>query len=172
VRVVGPLGGAFELPMPGERAVLVGGGTGIASLYDLAAHAAQKGPVLVLLGARRAADLMGEADFAALGVPLRVATEDGSAGERGLVTDLVPAALAAAGPVRVYACGPTPMMRRAAEIAREHGVPCVVSLENRMACGFGICLGCAVPWAAGGFALVCRDGPVFDASALAWPGLP
>jgi dihydroorotate dehydrogenase electron transfer subunit len=64
------------------------------------------------------------------------------------------------------------MMRRAAEIARQHGVPCVVSLENRMACGFGICLGCAVPWAGGGFALVCRDGPVFAAEALAWPGLP
>jgi dihydroorotate dehydrogenase electron transfer subunit len=172
VRVVGPLGRPFEPPAPGERAVLVGGGTGIASLHDLAVRAAARGPVLVLLGARRAGDLMGEADFAALGVELRIATEDGSAGERALVTELLPAALAAPGPARVYACGPTPMMRRAAEIARQHGVPCVVSLENRMACGFGICLGCAVPWAAGGFALVCRDGPVFAAETLAWPGLP
>jgi dihydroorotate dehydrogenase electron transfer subunit len=105
-------------------------------------------------------------------VDLRIATEDGSTGQRGLVTELLPGALEAAGPVRVYACGPTAMMRRAAEITRERAVPCVVSLENRMACGFGICLGCAVPRAEGGFALVCRDGPVFAAEALAWPALP
>jgi dihydroorotate dehydrogenase electron transfer subunit len=172
VRVVGPLGRPFRAPAAGERAVLVGGGTGIASLLDLAARAARRGAVTVLLGARCAGDLMGQDDFAALGVDLRIATEDGSTGQRGLVTELLPGALEAAGPVRVYACGPTAMMRRAAEITRERAVPCVVSLENRMACGFGICLGCAVPRAEGGFALVCRDGPVFAAEALAWPALP
>ena len=73
---------------------------------------------------------------------------------------------------RLYVCGPTPMMRRCAEIAAERGAPCVVSLENNMACGFGVCLGCAAPLAGGGFALVCRDGPMFDAGAIAWEGLP
>jgi dihydroorotate dehydrogenase electron transfer subunit len=63
------------------------------------------------------------------------------------------------------------MMRRAAEIAAARGCPCVVSLENPMACGFGVCLGCAAPLRAGGFALVCRDGPAFDASAIDWEGL-
>jgi dihydroorotate dehydrogenase electron transfer subunit len=168
LRVVGPLGRAFPLPAPGERAVLVAGGTGIASVYELAARSAPA--ATVLLGARTASDLMGQRDFAALGVELRLATEDGSHGTRGLVTDLLESALA--GPARVYACGPKPMLEAVARIAAARGRPCVVSLENRMACGFGVCLGCAAPLAAGGYALVCRDGPAFDAAAIAWAGLP
>jgi dihydroorotate dehydrogenase electron transfer subunit len=171
VRLVGPLGTPFRLPDARERAVLAGGGTGIASLYELARRACERGPVAVLLGARTAGDLMGRDDFAALGVDLRVATEDGSAGRRGLVTELLEDALAE-GPARVYACGPTAMMRRAAALAASAGRLCSVSLENRMACGFGVCLGCAVPRAGGGFALVCRDGPVFDAAGVAWAGVP
>jgi dihydroorotate dehydrogenase electron transfer subunit len=174
VRLVGPLGIGFPVPGVGQRALLVGGGTGIASLHDLAAAARARGPVAVLLGARTASDLMGRADFAALGVELRLATEDGSAGRQGLVTALLEEALAesGAGDSRVYACGPTAMMRRAAEIAASRGRSCVVSLENRMACGFGVCLGCAVPRAGGGFALVCRDGPVLDAAAVRWEAVP
>jgi dihydroorotate dehydrogenase electron transfer subunit len=171
VRVVGPLGRGFPLPPDGARALLVGGGTGIASLYELAARLSRRGPVAVLYGARRAADLMGAADFEALPVELRLATEDGSRGTRGLVTVLLEAALGEGAPARVYACGPTPMMRRAAELARARGSACWVSLENPMACGFGVCLGCAAPRAGGGFALVCRDGPMFEAAALAWEGL-
>lgn len=171
VRAVGPLGRGFPLPEPAERAVLVGGGTGIASLFDLAARAREQGPVTVLLGARSASELMAVDAFRALGVALELATDDGSAGRRGLVTELLPAALAE-GRARVYACGPTPMMRRAAELAAAAGKPCLASLENRMACGFGVCLGCAVPRASGGYALVCRDGPVFSAEGLRWEGLP
>lgn len=174
VRVVGPLGVPFTLPGAGVRALLVGGGTGIASLYELAAQARACGPVVVLLGARRAGDLMGASDFAALGVALRIATEDGSRGSRGLVTALLEVALDEPGAAEtvVYACGPTPMMRRAAEIAAARGIRCEVSLENRMACGFGVCLGCAVPRADGTIALVCRDGPVFEAGAVGWAGVP
>lgn len=172
LRLVGPLGRGFPEPAPGERALLVGGGTGIASLHELAARAAARGPAAVLLGARRADDLMGRADFEALGVELRLATEDGSAGTRGLVTALLEAALREPGPARVYACGPTPMMEAAARLAAAAQAPCLVSLENRMACGFGVCLGCAVPRADEGFDLVCRDGPVFPAEALRWEGVP
>jgi dihydroorotate dehydrogenase electron transfer subunit len=171
VRVVGPLGRGFTLPTPERRALLVGGGTGIASLFDLAARARAYGPVAVLLGARSAPDLMAEDDSRALGVELQLATEDGSAGRRGLVTELLEEALAGS-PAHVYACGPTAMMRRAAELAERAGAACSASLENRMACGFGICLGCAVPRRGGGYALVCRDGPVLGAEALAWDGLP
>ncbi|HTY19299.1 MAG TPA: dihydroorotate dehydrogenase electron transfer subunit [Myxococcota bacterium] len=171
VRMVGPLGVAFPLPRAGERAILVGGGTGIASLYELALRARERAPVAVLLGARTTSDLMGRSDFEALGVELRVATEDGGSGARGLVTELLEAALAE-GPAQVYACGPTPMMRRAAELAAGRGRRCMVSLENHMACGFGVCLGCAVPRDGGGFALVCRDGPVLDAGSVAWAGVP
>jgi len=172
VALVGPLGRSFDLPASGERAILVAGGTGIASVYELAARARVNAAVSVLLGARTRQDLMGVEDFDALAVGLRLATEDGSAGERGLVTALLEAALAEGGSARVYVCGPTPMMRRCAEISAAHGRPCVVSLENNMACGFGVCLGCASPLSAGGFALVCRDGPMFDAERVAWEGLP
>jgi len=173
VGLVGPLGRGFPVADPAERALLVAGGTGIASIYALGKRIrAAGGQVRVLLGARAVDDLMGEADFASSGLPLRIATEDGSRGERGLVTDLLEQELEDAGRTRVYACGPTPMMRRAAEIARGAGAPCLVSLENPMACGFGVCLGCAAPLVEGGFALVCRDGPVFDAERIDWEGLP
>jgi dihydroorotate dehydrogenase electron transfer subunit len=173
VELVGPLGRPFSEPGRAEHPVLVAGGTGLASIYALASRLSARGrSVEVLLGARTAADLMGQRDFAELGVTLRTATEDGSRGHRGVVTELLAPALEAAGEARVYACGPTGMMRRCAEIAAARGRPCTVSLENPMACGFGVCLGCAAPLRAGGFALVCRDGPVFEASAVDWEGLP
>jgi dihydroorotate dehydrogenase electron transfer subunit len=179
IGLVGPLGRGFGTdpgPTPGaRRALLVGGGTGIASLYELAARLASPAEgaardVRVLLGARTGDDAMGIDDFDGLGVRLELATEDGSRGERGLVTALLERALRE-GPAVVYACGPTSMMRRAAELAAATGQRCLVSLENPMACGFGVCLGCAAPRVDGGFSLVCRDGPVFDAAAIAWEKL-
>ena len=174
MRVVGPLGRGFQEPGAGERALLVAGGTGVASIRELAARCgAQAGPKpRVLLGARSSVDLMGLSDFEALEVPLEVSTEDGSLGRQGRVTDLLEDVLAGGEPFRVFCCGPTPMMRRVAELAEAAGRPCMVSLENPMACGFGVCLGCAAPMRAGGYALVCREGPVFAASDLSWEGLP
>lgn len=171
VGVVGPLGEGFPAPAPGTLALLVGGGTGVASLYELAAREAGRSHMAVLLGARSLPDLMGHEDFAALPLELLIATEDGSAGESGLVTQLLERRLTGAD-ATVYACGPTPMMRRAAELAATRGADCFVSLENHMACGFGVCLGCAVPRREGGYGLVCRDGPVFDARAVDWAGVP
>jgi dihydroorotate dehydrogenase electron transfer subunit len=171
IRVVGPLGEGFRPPGDAEHAILVGGGTGIASLFELASSAG--GRVTVILGARSADALMAVEDFEKLEVDLRVCTEDGSQGQRGLVTDVLSELLEASdGAARVYACGPTPMMQRCAEIAEQLSTPCQVSLENGMACGFGVCLGCAVPLAEGGYALVCRQGPVFESEELAWEGLP
>lgn len=172
VAVVGPLGTPFPDPPAGACAVIAAGGTGIASVYELATRLHARGVrVAVLLGARSARDLMGEADFAASGVPLAIATEDGTRGVRGLVTDLLDDALAGAGSAAVYACGPTPMMAAVARQAEARGAACWVSLENPMACGFGVCLGCAAPLRSGGFALVCRDGPVLPAHEVAWEGL-
>lgn len=170
VRIVGPLGRGFPLPAPGAEALLVGGGTGIASLFELARRSAGPASVRVLLGARSADDLMGRRDFASLDVELRVATEDGSEGRCGLATELLEPLLHAS--TIVYACGPTAMLRRAAELARAARARAFVSLENTMACGFGVCLGCAVPSRVGGYALVCRAGPVFAAEEVAWEGLP
>ena len=173
VTVVGPLGTPFPDPPPGARAVIAAGGTGIASVYELAARLHARGVrTAVLLGSRSARDLMGESDFAASGVPLAIATEDGSRGARGLVTDLLDDALAGAQPTAVYACGPTRMMAAVARVAEQRGITCWASLENPMACGFGVCLGCAAPLRSGGFALVCRDGPVLPAHDVAWESLP
>jgi dihydroorotate dehydrogenase electron transfer subunit len=173
VGVVGPLGTPFPDPEPGARAVIAAGGTGIASVYELSVGLRDRGfAVRVLLGARSAGDLMGEADFAASGIDLAVATEDGSRGTRGLVTDLLAGALSGADAAVVYACGPTPMMAAIARIAAQRELPCYASLENPMACGFGVCLGCAAPLRTGGFALVCRDGPVLPAHEVAWESMP
>jgi dihydroorotate dehydrogenase electron transfer subunit len=171
VRVVGPLGQPFPMPEPGSRVVIVGGGTGIASLYGLVRGSAGA-DVTVILGARTPGELMAREDFEALDIDLVLTTEDGGAGEQGLVTAPLERALLAGGVSRVYSCGPTPMMRRCAELAAEHDVTCLVSLENNMACGFGVCLGCAAPRPDGHYALVCRDGPVFDAREIHWEGLP
>ncbi|MDJ0786548.1 MAG: dihydroorotate dehydrogenase electron transfer subunit [Myxococcota bacterium] len=171
--LVGPLGVPFPMPQPGEEAVLVGGGTGIASLFELARTLRDAGaPLRVLLGARSQDDLMALADFEALGVPLELATDDGSAGHHGLVTAPLEPWLGAGSPLRIYACGPTPMMVAVAELAEKAGHPCHLSLENRMACGFGICLGCAVRSRGDALHLVCRDGPVFDAKELDLGALP
>ena len=177
VSIVGPLGEGFPVEAVGGPALLAGGGTGIASLYELARTLARAGrDVVVMLGARSAPDLIGRGDFAALaseGVELICATEDGSAGQRGFVTLPLGERLAKAGAsATVFAVGPTPMMRACADLAADHGAGCLVSLENPMACGFGVCLGCAAPRAEGGFSLVCKAGPVFDAREIAWEGLP
>ncbi|MBY0396099.1 MAG: dihydroorotate dehydrogenase electron transfer subunit [Thermoleophilia bacterium] len=179
VPLVGPLGRGFDLEGAGREtarrgpALLVGGGTGIASLYEWARALASAGrTVVVLLGARTRGDLLGWSDFEALGLELIATTEDGSQGQKGLVTLALAERLRAGPGATVYAVGPTPMMRACAALAEAHGVACFVSLENPMACGFGVCLGCAAPRSAGGFALVCRQGPVFEAGEIDWAGLP
>ena len=177
ISIVGPLGRGFPLDdfgAGGGPALLVGGGTGIASLFELARALSQAGRrVVVLLGARGCEDLTGRGDFEALDVELVCATEDGSQGIQGLVTEPLAEQLAEHGSAAsVFAVGPTPMMRACADLAARHAAACLVSLENPMACGFGVCLGCAAPRATGGFSLVCRDGPVFDAREIDWEGLP
>jgi dihydroorotate dehydrogenase electron transfer subunit len=172
VSIVGPLGRAFPVPEPGERVLIVAGGTGIASVFDLAAQLQASHQPSVLLGARTAGDLMAVGDFGSLGIECRIATDDGSRGARGQVTDLLTSALEHAESTRVFTCGPTPMMHRCAKICAAANVPCVAALENHMACGFGVCLGCAAPLVSGGYALVCRDGPAFDAASIDWEKLP
>jgi dihydroorotate dehydrogenase electron transfer subunit len=160
--ILGPLGNGF--PEPAGPLWLVGGGTGIASLYELAA--ATPG-ARVLLGGRSEGDILGLAEFEKLDCQLELTTDDGSVGHRGLVTELLEPE---PGDV-VYACGPTPMMQSAHERSAARGATCYVSLENQMACGFGVCLGCAVK-SSGGFRYVCTDGPVFAGADVLWRELP
>ena len=174
LRILGPLGGFFPVQTPGERAILIGGATGTACLYELAARCAEVGPVDVILGARTATDLMGVGRFEKLDLTLHLTTEDGSQGHSGRVTELLPRLFENSNSsISLYACGPTPMMRACAELAAEAELNrCWVSLENTMACGFGVCLGCAIPLRSGGFSLLCRAGPVYPAAEIEWERLP
>jgi len=176
IKLVGPLGRGFPIEDSQGLAILVGGGTGIASLYELAKALLAAGrSVLVILGARSASDLMGRSEFAALDVELVCTTDDGSDGVPGQVTGPLAERLVELGGGRgatVYAVGPTPMMKACAALSAANSADCFVSLENPMACGFGVCLGCAAPRAEGGFSLVCRAGPVFEAREIDWEGLP
>jgi dihydroorotate dehydrogenase electron transfer subunit len=177
-----PLGLPFGPCPEGRRPVLVAGGVGVAPLLFLARDLAANDGVrpLALYGARTAADLPLAADLEAT-AELRVATEDGGRGVRGRVTVLLEAALddlAAAGQdVKIYTCGPEAMMAAVAAVAAVRGLPCEVSLETPMACGYGVCLGCPVPRAAratdgapSGYLYACTEGPCIDAAAIDWSG--
>lgn len=174
VGLLGPLGTSFALPPEGKDVLLVAGGVGVAPLIFLA-DLLQKSP-----GRRGARGLFGAANENQLPVwtelagrceEFYVTTEDGSAGEQGLVTDLLPAQLARGDLQACYTCGPRPMMARVAAICAEAGLPCFASLEQWMGCGVGACLGCVVPSLEEGYLRVCRDGPVFAAEKLDWPGI-
>jgi NAD(P)H-flavin reductase len=156
VWLLGPLGRGFTPPRDGRRPVLVGGGVGIAPLMIW--QDAMGGAGEVLLGFRDAA----HAEGAALLRGARVATDDGSVGHHGLVTELVASALDGA---EVYACGPPPMLEAVRALCAEHDVPAQLALESGMACGFGACFGCVVP-TRDGYVRLCVDGPVLDASSL------
>ena len=174
IPLLGPLGNGFRLPGRGT-VVLVGGGVGMPPVY-FAAKSIRGCHVCVIQGARCAERLLYREELSSLGIPHRETTEDGSAGSQGLVTAALIETLSdfppdeRKGPVEILACGPPPMLAAVAEIARTHGVRCQVSVEERMACGFGICMGCAVQKRTSGsreYALVCVDGPVFDATEIA-----
>lgn len=155
------------------RSILVAGGVGVAPLLFFARelHAAGVRP-LALYGGRSAMDLPLDLDLAAC-AELRVATEDGSRGARGRVTVLLEQALAelaASGDAaKVYTCGPDAMMAAVARLCEARGVPCEVSLETPMACGYGVCLGCPVPRRdAKTYLYACTEGPCVDAATIDW----
>jgi len=161
LQVMGPLGRA--LPDLGRgRVVYVGGGVGVPPLFDAArAHLEAGGRARVLIGARTAAEVLGEAAFRSLGLDVSVATDDGTGGRRGLVTDLLRPE-----DDLIVACGPTPMLRSVQAFTRTTGGRAYLILEARMACGFGACLGCTVRTAGRAdpyqsYARVCTEGPVF-----------
>ncbi len=162
---LGPLGHGFQLPGDGRRALLVGGGVGIAPLailQDTLAAAAPNTQVQVLLGFRDGARAAG----AALLDSASVATDDGSSGYHGLVTDLLVAEIERDPHAVVYACGPAGMLEGVRALCAERATPAQLALEAGMACGFGACFGCVVPRRSGGYLRVCVDGPVVDAAEL------
>ena len=168
LNVVLPLGNGFSLPENGSEApkmLLVGGGVGVAPLlfYGSVLHRRGLQPTF-LLGARTEDDLTQLDEFRKYGRVL-LTTEDGTAGERGFVTNH--SVLEKDRFDHIATCGPKPMMQAVARYARENGIACEASLENLMACGLGACL-CCVEKTTEGNLCVCKEGPVFDVKRLLW----
>lgn len=199
--IIGPLGNGFSMPANKRLALLVAGGMGLPPIRCLAKHLPVDCPeveTIAFVGAKSIDALPFEGDlgeipaevgpfipaFAKLGVSVAVATDDGSAGYWGLVTDRLTRWLdeqkgwSPQGTI-LYACGPEPMLAAVARIAQERGIDCQVSMERRMACGVGLCQSCAVEWRPAAplrvgmegsqetvYKLCCQDGPVFDAKTI------
>jgi dihydroorotate dehydrogenase electron transfer subunit len=167
--ITGPLGSSFTPPreLDAAGAILVGGGIGIAPLAIWRRQLSAAGvPHRLLLGFRDRDNAGGMELFRCEEV--RLASEDGHAGHRGLVTDLLTVMLEGddAASAAVYACGPPAMLEAVRLMCAERGVRCELAMEAPMACGFGACFGCAVPLVGGGYARLCLDGPVMAGQAI------
>ena len=157
----GPYGRGFSLCQDGP-ALLVSGGCGVGPLYFLVSRAVERGiPATVAIGARTSLDLPYVEQFRALGTDLLIATDDGSLGYKGYVTDAIQPAIEHLQSPTIYACGPEAMLVAVHRLCRERDIPGQVSVERYIKCGFGICGQCALDGL-----LVCQDGPVFDVEQL------
>lgn len=168
LRVLGPVGTAFPLDPKGEP-YLVAGGYGVAPLWFLATRLPRKGTLFV--GGRTAADILETERFEALGWTVRVATQDGSRGQVGLVPLPLDEALAANPEAELYACGPDGMLKAVGDRAIAHGIRGWLSLDKHMVCGVGACLACVQKIRRNGverLERVCVDGPVFESREIVW----
>ncbi len=165
---LGPLGNGFTVHPTTRHLLMVGGGSGVAPLVALAEQAVAKGLSVVLLFGARSAERVFPAEALPPEVEYAVATDDGSLGRGGMVTDLLPEYLGWAD--QVYACGPHAMFTSMVEAMRKANVQksVQVSMEENMACGVGACFGCVVETRRGEMKSVCEDGPVFEMRELAW----
>jgi dihydroorotate dehydrogenase electron transfer subunit len=172
VDVIGPLGKGFGIPDRLQRVFIAAGGIGVAPLLFLAFSLRKKNVdpsgCRVFLGGKTKTDLLCGDDFRSLGMPVHQTTDDGSEGDRCFVTHPLEAAVRKDPPEIIYACGPPDMLKCVAGIAEKFKVSCQISVESRMACGIGACLGCAVrqKGASEKYFHTCLDGPVFDAASL------
>lgn len=157
------LGNGFNDNVESSKPLLVGGGVGVPPLYRLARNLIAKGKsVTVVLGFNTASELFYKAEFEALGATVVVATADGSLGIKGFVTDAIREAKIEAD--YFYSCGPLPMLKA---LCSTLAIPGEISLEERMGCGFGICMGCSIQTASGA-KRVCKEGPVFGKEEILW----
>lgn len=169
VKIFGPLGNGFKVSK-NKESLIIAGGIGIASVFYLAKKLGRK--TTVLYGAKNKKEIVFLELIKKTGARVNVATEDGSSGKKGMVTSMLNDDLLR-GKELIYACGPSAMLHRVAELAGKYNIDCEVSLEARMACGFGVCLGCVMPVINSGseereYLRVCTDGPVFNARVINW----
>lgn len=170
--LLGPLGKGFPMPDRSLTPILVTGGSGFPPLHFLSLRT--KGRARVFIGARNKECLPPVCVLKSLrehAHKVTIATEDGSSGRQGMSTDILNAFLTKEERKNhfvLYACGPHAMLAAVSRIAAEHSITCYVSTEERMACGFGVCMGCSVPMKAGGYKRACKEGPVFDSREVEW----
>ena len=175
IRVLGPLGNSFAISPVPNPAIIVGGGAGIASLMLLAAALRENDVhALGLVGSMNSARLLSVEDLGSIGVETHIATDDGSVGHHGFVTELLTQILEhheLENPI-IYACGPDGMLRAVTNIALNYRIPTQLAMENRMGCALGVCLGCVVkvqiPGGGSEYQRVCTEGPVFNAEEIIW----
>ena len=169
ISIIGPLGNGYPEPTAGCTPVVIAGGTGIASLFSLIGRIAGSG--YLIYGARTKGELLMLEELGKTGIRSTVCTNDCSFGEEGMVDEIFLNFLRSNESLRascvLYACGPRPMLRAVAAIARDNNIKGFASLEENMACGFGACLGCAVE-TVHGYKRVCKEGPVFPIGEIAW----
>jgi dihydroorotate dehydrogenase electron transfer subunit len=185
VDIVGPLGRGFALPKRRAHCLLVGGGIGAAPLFFLADELRNEGHrVDVILGARSTGFLLNQIDARRLASVCRMTTEDGSAGEQGLVTDILVETMEKCETQVIYACGPHAMLEAVSRIAVERKIPIQVAVEELMGCGYGVCMTCVMPLRGRMrgrtgedtdevvYARSCTEGPVFNGANVVWNGGP
>ena len=182
VDLIGPVGRGFALPKRRAHCLLVGGGIGAAPLFFLADELRNEGHrVDVILGARNSGLLLGAIEARRLASVCKSTTEDGSAGDVGRVTDVMPEMMERCETEVVYACGPHPMLAAVSRIAAESKIPVQVAVEELMACGWGVCMTCVMPLRrppkrdespedAIVYARSCTEGPVFNGAQVVWNG--
>ncbi len=172
IDILGPLGNGFSTQGDYERVYMVAGGIGIAPFVYLGRHLMSKGlqsrQITLFIGGRTSGDLLCLGMFEGMGIDIQISTDDGSAGQRSLITKPLEEAFAQARPNAIFACGPIPMLREVMKLSKQNGLACQVSIETMMACGMGACLGCAVEQSKSQNAYLhaCMDGPVFDAGSI------
>lgn len=169
IDMLAPLGHGFTVDPSYNKVILIGGGIGTPPMLPLAKAYGDK--AVAISGFRNASAVILQDDFRKTGAETILCTDDGSAGIHGFVTQPLKELAEKGGIDAVYACGPMPMLKGVAAICRENGIFCQISLEERMACGIGACLGCACRTVRNDeeyFAHVCKDGPVFNAEEVLW----
>jgi dihydroorotate dehydrogenase electron transfer subunit len=175
--LLGPLGKGFQLPKNKQVPLLIAGGIGIAPLFFLTQSMSSRSSQL-MTGFGSADEIIEIDQVNKFPIDISIATDDGTAGHAGPVTDLVEAFLRdhnhAKQPLSIFACGPEPMLKKVAAMALDKVLPCQVSLEAAMACGLGACQGCAIKASSAenrAYYHVCADGPVFPVAAIDWDSL-
>jgi len=178
IDIIGPLGNGFDYPTPytlRPTPILIAGGMGVAPLIFLAEKLTErktqnsKHKTLVLIGAKTKKQILCEEEFKKLGCAVKIATDDGSRGFKGYVSELLKKIVSSIKhqASSIYACGPKPMLKEVSRISGKFKISAQISLEEHLACGIGACLGCMIN-TKDGYKRVCKEGPVFAADEIIW----